>query len=132
MEAIETAAMTEMELQPLRLEDLPDRLIRGARDGRALSSRWQTLVEELCVEFVVALESAAAAWKKRSRTRPTWFSTSGPFSHPDAGVQATGSTRWCGPIWKEAAIVLAILADEDGNLNRRLHVYRIRLRPQRP
>ena len=30
--------------------------------------------------------------KKRSRTRPTWFSTC-PFSQPDAGVQATGSTR---------------------------------------
>jgi len=30
--------------------------------------------------------------KKRSRTSPTWFSTC-PFSQPDAGVQATGSTR---------------------------------------
>lgn len=30
--------------------------------------------------------------KKRRRTTPTWFST-WPFSHPDAGVQATGSTR---------------------------------------
>src|SRR6185437_14196852 len=30
--------------------------------------------------------------KKRSRTSPTWFST-WPFSQPDAGVQATGSTR---------------------------------------
>ncbi len=30
--------------------------------------------------------------KKRSRTRPTWFSTC-PFSQPDAGVQATGWTR---------------------------------------
>jgi hypothetical protein len=30
--------------------------------------------------------------KKRSRTRPTWFST-WPFSQPHAGVQATGSTR---------------------------------------
>jgi hypothetical protein len=30
--------------------------------------------------------------KNRSRTNPTWFSTC-PFSQPDAGVQATGSTR---------------------------------------
>ena len=30
--------------------------------------------------------------KKRSRTNPTWFSTC-PFSQPDAGVQASGSTR---------------------------------------
>src|SRR5215471_16030649 len=30
--------------------------------------------------------------KKRSRTIPTWFSIC-PFSQPDAGVQATGSTR---------------------------------------
>jgi hypothetical protein len=30
--------------------------------------------------------------KKRSRTTPTWFSTC-PFSKPDAGVQASGSTR---------------------------------------
>jgi hypothetical protein len=30
--------------------------------------------------------------KNRSRTRPTWFST-WPFSQPEAGVQATGSTR---------------------------------------
>ncbi|AXO17028.1 MAG TPA: hypothetical protein DIV98_00610 [Oceanicaulis sp.] len=28
----------------------------------------------------------------RRRTTPTWFSTC-PFSQPDAGVQATGSTR---------------------------------------
>jgi hypothetical protein len=28
----------------------------------------------------------------RSRTVPTWFST-WPFSHAEAGVQATGSTR---------------------------------------
>ena len=30
--------------------------------------------------------------KKRSRTRATWFSTC-PFSQPEAGVQAVGSTR---------------------------------------
>jgi len=30
--------------------------------------------------------------KKRSLTSPTWFSTC-PFYQPDAGVQATGSTR---------------------------------------
>src|SRR3981081_2389560 len=30
--------------------------------------------------------------KKRLPTSPTWFSTC-PFSQPDAGVQATGSTR---------------------------------------
>src|SRR3984885_8187763 len=38
--------------------------------------------------------------KKRSRTRPTWFST-WPFSQPTAGVQATGSTRWCEHIWRK-------------------------------
>jgi hypothetical protein len=32
--------------------------------------------------------------KKRSRTTPTWFSTC-PFSQPEAGLQATGSTKWC-------------------------------------
>ena len=37
-------------------------------------------------------ESRSLGVKKRSRTRPTWFSTC-PFSQPDAGVQATGSTR---------------------------------------
>ena len=44
--------------------------------------------------------------KKRSRTRPTWFST-WPFSQLDAGVQATGSTRWCEhilPVWKNYLI----------------------------
>jgi hypothetical protein len=30
--------------------------------------------------------------KNRSRTTPTWFSTC-PFSQPEAGVQAVGSTR---------------------------------------
>jgi hypothetical protein len=30
--------------------------------------------------------------KKRSGTNPTWFSTC-PFCQPDAGVQATGSTK---------------------------------------
>jgi len=39
-----------------------------------------------------ATDQNGVALKKRSRTRPTWFSTC-PFSQPDAGVQATGSTR---------------------------------------
>jgi hypothetical protein len=38
--------------------------------------------------------------KNRSRTIPTWFST-WPFSQPDAGVQAIGSTRKCPHIRKK-------------------------------
>jgi hypothetical protein len=37
-------------------------------------------------------DAASRGVKNRSRTSPTWFSTC-PFSQPDAGVQATGSTR---------------------------------------
>ena len=38
------------------------------------------------------LERRSRGVKNRSRTSPTWFSTC-PFSQPDAGLQATGSTR---------------------------------------
>jgi len=58
--------------------------------------------------------------KNWSRRLPTWFST-WPFSHPDAGEQATGSTRWCEHICAEALVILARLADKN-RLYRRLHV----------
>src|ERR1700735_1817178 len=44
--------------------------------------------------------------------RPTWFST-WPFSQPDAGVQATGSTRWCEHICRRRRLLSSLLADED-------------------
>ena len=38
------------------------------------------------------LFARALGVKKRSRIKPTWFSTC-PFSQPEAGVQAVGSTK---------------------------------------
>jgi hypothetical protein len=46
---------------------------------------------EPSVQLAVALEPQA--WREEALAhQPTWFSTC-PFSQPDAGVQATGSTR---------------------------------------
>src|SRR6202451_3409507 len=56
----------------------------------------------------------------RSRRLPTWFSTC-PFSHPEAGVQATGSIRWCEHICRKRRLYWRALPTED-RLNRRLHV----------
>ena len=57
--------------------------------------------------------------KKRSRTKPTWFSTC-PFSQPEAGVQATGSTRWCEHICRKRRLYCRSLNED--RLHRRLHV----------
>ena len=89
VEAVEPAAIGN-ESRPLFLEDLPDRSIRPFGMGMGLRKD-QTSVEQPGVELIIAFE-AGLGMKNRSRTSPTWFSTC-PFSHPDAGVQATGSTR---------------------------------------
>src|SRR5882762_2210762 len=54
-----------------------------------------------------------------SRRLPTWFST-WPFSHPEAGVQATGSIRWCEHICRKRRLYRRALPTN--RLDRHLHV----------
>ncbi len=89
MESVEAPAIRD-QLRPLQLEDLEDRLIGPLGMGMRFRPA-EALVEQPGIQFIVGLERNRGV-KKRSRTSPTWFST-WPFSHPDAGVQATGSTR---------------------------------------
>jgi hypothetical protein len=88
MEAVEAARIGN-ELRPLGFEGLPDRLLRFGMAMRL--GIGDAFVEQPGVQLVIVLTRSRGV-KKRSRTRPTWFST-WPFSQPDAGVQATGSTR---------------------------------------
>ena len=117
MEAIETAAIRN-ELRPLRLEDLPDRLI-GALGMGVRFRPGQTLVEEPGVEFVVALESQPRREEAFADEADLVLDLAlFPSRRRSAGDGLDEVVR---AHLKEAAIVLAILADED-RLNRRLHV----------
>src|SRR3954469_23567153 len=89
VEAIESACIGN-ELRPLRLKHIPDSLVSQLRMAMHLGVG-DAFVEQPGVHLIVGLEPQTGV-KNRSRTSPTWFSTC-PFSHPDAGVQATGSTR---------------------------------------
>jgi hypothetical protein len=89
VETVEAAAIGN-ELRPLLFEDRPDRLF-GPLGVGVRCRPGEALVEKPGVQFVELLNRSRGV-KKRSRTRPTWFSTC-PFSQPEAGVQATGSTR---------------------------------------
>jgi len=89
MESIAPTAMSD-ELRPLLLEHLP----AGPLETFGVCVRLgpgDDLVGEPGVQLVVGLDFNLGV-KNCSRTRPTWFST-WPFSQPDAGVHATGSTR---------------------------------------
>ena len=97
VEAVEAPAILD-QLRALLFEDLPDRSFALLRMGMGLRPG-QAFVDEPGVEIIVALAESkgfrlnrSRGVKNRSRTRPTWFST-WPFSQPEAGVQATGSTR---------------------------------------
>ena len=89
MEAIEAARIGN-ELRPFCLEHLPDRLLGQLRMAVRLGIG-DAFIGEPGVQLVIGFETQPRR-EKRSRTSPTWFSTC-PFSQPDAGVQATGSTR---------------------------------------
>ena len=89
MEAIEPTRIGH-ELGSLGLEDLPDCPIGELRMPMRLGVS-NAFIEQPGVQLVERLESQPLV-KNRSRTSPTWFST-WPFSQPNAGVQATGSTR---------------------------------------
>ena len=108
MEPVERAA-DRRQLWPLRLESLPDRaigqfgmLVRLGIDDATVEQPGVQLFPRVRArrgrgQAPLAIRSRGV--KKRSRTTPTWFSTPAfrgrlwPFSHPEAGVQAVGSTR---------------------------------------
>ena len=89
MEAVEAAAQLH-ELLPFVLENLPD---------RAAGAFWMTMrlgvsdtfVEEPGIQFVIALESQAR--REKALTHQADLVLDLAFSQPEAGVQATGSTR---------------------------------------
>ena len=89
MDSIEATTVGD-KLRPLLLEHLPHRLLGPFRMGMRLGVG-DAFVDQPGVQFVVALDPQARR-EGALRTRPTWFST-WPFFQPDAGVQATGSTR---------------------------------------
>jgi len=88
MEAVEWAG-DRHQLAALGFEGLPDRAV-GQLGMLVRLGVGDASVEQPGIQLVVATRSRGV--KKRSRTKPTWFST-WPFSQPDAGVQAVGSTR---------------------------------------
>jgi hypothetical protein len=89
MKAVEPSGIGH-QTGPLGLEHRPDCLV--AQLGMAVGAGiGDALVQQPRVQLVVLLTRKRGE-KNRCRTSPTWFST-WPFSHPDAGVQATGSTR---------------------------------------
>ena len=90
MEPVEAAPIRH-EAGPLGLEHLPDRLVAHLRMGLD-PGPGDALIGEPVVELLQALFTRTRGENSRSRIVPTWFST-WPFSQPEAGVQATGSTR---------------------------------------
>src|SRR5262245_52707428 len=90
VESIEPASIGN-ELRALRLEHFPDRLLGQLRMVMHLGVG-DAFIEQPGVQFVKILEPQTRREEAFARTSPTWFSTC-PFSQPDAGVQATGSTR---------------------------------------
>ena len=89
MESIKAAAIRN-EFRPLRLEDVPDRPLGPLGMGVRFRPG-QTFIEEPGVQLVIALEPQPRreeAFPHEADRFSTW-----PFSHPAAGVQATGSTR---------------------------------------
>ena len=89
VESVEPAGIGN-ELWSFRLEHLPHRLLGKFWVAMRLGVG-NAFIEQPSVQLVVVLEPQPRR-EERSRTSPTWFSTC-PFSQPDAGVQATGSTR---------------------------------------
>src|ERR1700748_233377 len=89
MESVEPAGIGN-EFWPFGFEHFPNRLFGqfrmpvrlGVGDAFASSHAFSS----------TGVLNRSRGVKKRSRTSPTWFST-WPFSQPEAGVQATGSTR---------------------------------------
>jgi hypothetical protein len=102
MEAVEAAAIGH-QARPLLLEDLPDRLAGDLRMGLDLCPR-NALVEQPVVELLHAPDPHPRREQPladrahlvldlpaRHRRSDRWRNDSAP--QPDAGVQATGSTR---------------------------------------
>jgi hypothetical protein len=105
VEAVEPAAIRD-ELRPLLLEHVPDGLLRPFRMGMLLGVR-DAFVGQPGVQLIIGFDPQARGEKtlpdetdlvldRRLRRGRFW-----PFSHPDAGVQATGSTRWWAHIWRK-------------------------------
>jgi hypothetical protein len=89
METVEATGIGD-EPWSLSFEDFPDGSVRELR----MSVRFgvsNAFIDSQAFSSSSVLKRSRGV-KNRSRTSPTWFST-WPFSQPDAGVQATGSTR---------------------------------------
>ncbi len=88
VKAVEAAAI---QARSLFLEHLPDRLaadLRMGLDTFARATHWSTS-QSLSSSMLL---TRTRGENSRARIVPAWFST-WPFSQPEAGVQATGSTR---------------------------------------
>ena len=89
VEAVEPARIGH-ELRPFGLEHLPNRL-PGQLWMMMRLGVGDAFIEQPGVQFVVALEPQPRR-EEALAGEPDLFSTC-PFSQPEAGVQATGSTR---------------------------------------
>ena len=117
MEPIEAAAIRN-ELRPLLLEDFPDRLVGPLGMGVRFRPG-KALVEQPGVQFVVALESQPRREEAFADEADLVLDLAlFPSRRRGAG---DGLDKMMRAHLEEAAIVLAILADED-RLHRRLHV----------
>ena len=117
VEAIEAAAIGN-ELWPLLFEDLPDRLLGPL--GMSVRFRpGEALVDKPGVQFVIALEPQP--WRKEAFANQADLVRDLPFL-PTRGRRAgDGFNEVMRAHLEKAAIVMAILADED-RFHRRLHV----------
>jgi hypothetical protein len=93
-----------------RLEHLPDRPIGQFRMAMRLGVG-HALVGKPGVQLIVVFEPQPRR-EEALADQPVWFSTC-PFSQPDAGMQATGSTRKWLHICRKRRLIEAVLADKD-------------------
>jgi hypothetical protein len=117
MESIEAAAIGN-ELRPLLLEDFPDRPIGPLRMGVG-PRPGQAFVKQPGVQFVAALEPQPRREEALAHEADLVL-VPHPSPSPTPGCR-DGIDEMVRAHLEEAAIVLAILADED-RLHRRLHV----------
>ncbi len=89
VESIEAAGIGN-ELRPLRLEHLPDRLLGQLRMAVRLGVG-DAFIEQPGVQLVEALEPQPR--REEALADQPDLVLDLPFSQPEAGVQATGSTR---------------------------------------
>ena len=114
MEAVKASGVGN-QLRSLALEDLPHCLLRELRMPMGLGVGDALSVSQAFNSRVLEPQSGV---KNRSRTTPTWFLTC-PFSHPAAGVQATGSTVVAAHL-QEAAVIAPVRPESRHCERRRL------------